>query len=68
MSSATWCKRSDSNGFPFPAPLAQVGLGLGIAVLAYTQLIKLAGPAAAVGVATLRKVVTVSGAPSSLRT
>ena len=36
-----------------------VGLGLGTAVLAYTELIKRSGPAFAVAVATLRKVVTV---------
>ena len=36
-----------------------VGCGLGTAVLAYTELIKRSGPAFAVAVATLRKVVTV---------
>jgi len=36
-----------------------VGLGLGTAVLAYTELIRRSGPAVAVTVATLRKVVTV---------
>ena len=36
-----------------------VGCGLGTAVLAYTELIKHSGPAFAVAVATLRKVVTV---------
>jgi adenosine 3'-phospho 5'-phosphosulfate transporter B3 len=36
-----------------------VGLGLGTAVLAYTELIRRSGPAIAVAVATLRKVVTV---------
>lgn len=36
-----------------------VGVGLGTAVLAYTELIRHSGPAVAVGVATLRKVVTV---------
>lgn len=36
-----------------------VGFGLGTAVLAYTELIKRSGPAFAVAVATLRKVVTV---------
>jgi len=36
-----------------------VGMGLGTAVLAYMQLIKRSGPAVAVAVATLRKVVTV---------
>eukprot|EP00986_Skeletonema_menzelii_P010798 scaffold5399_cov147-Skeletonema_menzelii.AAC.4 len=36
-----------------------VGSGLGTAVLAYTELIKRSGPAFAVAVATLRKVVTV---------
>lgn len=36
-----------------------VGMGLGTAVLAYTELIRRSGPAVAVAVATLRKVVTV---------
>jgi adenosine 3'-phospho 5'-phosphosulfate transporter B3 len=36
-----------------------VGVGLGTAVLAYTELIRRSGPAVAVAVATLRKVVTV---------
>jgi adenosine 3'-phospho 5'-phosphosulfate transporter B3 len=36
-----------------------VGLGLGTAVLSYTELIRRSGPAIAVAVATLRKVVTV---------
>ncbi|KAL3811906.1 hypothetical protein ACHAXA_001431 [Cyclostephanos tholiformis] len=36
-----------------------VGIGLGTAVLAYTELIRRIGPAIAVAVATLRKVVTV---------
>ena len=36
-----------------------VGMGLGTAVLAYTELIRRAGPAVAVGVATLRKVFTI---------
>jgi len=36
-----------------------VGCGLGTAVLAYTELIKRSGPAFAVAIATLRKVVTV---------
>ncbi|KAL3782105.1 hypothetical protein ACHAW5_007270 [Stephanodiscus triporus] len=36
-----------------------VGIGLGTAVLAYTELIRRSGPAVAVAVATLRKVVTV---------
>jgi len=39
--------------------LLTVGLGLGTAVLAYTELIRRNGPAVAVAVATLRKVVTV---------
>ncbi|KAL7484065.1 hypothetical protein ACHAW6_009711 [Cyclotella cf. meneghiniana] len=39
--------------------LLTVGLGLGTAVLAYTELIRRSGPAVAVAVATLRKVVTV---------
>ncbi|KAL3774424.1 hypothetical protein HJC23_009473 [Cyclotella cryptica] len=39
--------------------LLTVGLGLGTAVLAYTELIRRSGPAIAVAVATLRKVVTV---------
>ena len=34
-------------------------MGLGTAVLAYTELIRRAGPAVAVGVATLRKVFTI---------
>ena len=36
-----------------------VGVGLGTAVLSYTELIRRSGPAVAVAVATLRKVVTV---------
>ena len=36
-----------------------VGMGLGTAVLAYTELIRRSGPAVAVAVATLRKVVTI---------
>lgn len=36
-----------------------VGVGLGTAVLAYTELIRRSGPAVAVAVATLRKVVTI---------
>ncbi len=39
--------------------LFTVGMGLGTAVLAYTELIRRSGPAVAVTVATLRKVVTV---------
>ena len=39
--------------------LLTVGVSLGTAVLAYTELIRRSGPAVAVGVATLRKVVTV---------
>jgi len=34
-------------------------MGLGTAVLAYTELIRRSGPAVAVAVATLRKVVTI---------
>ena len=36
-----------------------VGVGLGTAVLAYTELIRRSGPAVAVAVGTLRKVVTI---------
>lgn len=39
--------------------LTTIGMGLGSAVLAYTELIRRSGPAVAVTVATLRKVVTV---------
>lgn len=39
--------------------LLTVGIGLGAAVLSYTELIRRSGPAVAVAVATLRKVVTV---------
>jgi adenosine 3'-phospho 5'-phosphosulfate transporter B3 len=39
--------------------LLTVGVGLGTAVLAYTELIRRSGPAVAVAIATLRKVVTV---------
>lgn len=39
--------------------LLTVGTGLGAAVLSYTELIRRSGPAVAVAVATLRKVVTV---------
>ena len=44
---------------PFLILHVSVGMGLGTAVLAYTELIRRSGPAVAVAVATLRKVVTI---------